>query len=430
MRSINSYGGYAIFLFIFDIHMMLHFSLRHVSVDQLRFYCLRLQWSLPHPICLIDWLNSQSFYPKISWIDRESGWHMVACHQVFVIHHLPHLLSTQLIRGQQHMPFRLMGVASSSPSFCLPRYELHHVANQYIFALNYVFTTSLPLEHIQSAIKQMSHFIASPYPLNNNVLFHIQYLPNLYGWNQTLLQMLHQMRQTNIHKLVMARQKQLHFQHGVNVFDWLTYKPNCFHFVYIWQPHLALVALSPERLYFRHQHHLMTEAMAGTRPRSVTNRQDALWCFHLHENEKDVLEENWVKLDLEAKLNQLGTLFTSHHYSIFQTPYVQHLYVAFLVKLKANYLDTYLINSIHPTAAICGSPMPQAYLMLQKYESFHRGAYACPIGWIGDEDAHLCVSIRCALIRENQVVLFAGSGILAASLPHAEWNETENKFVY
>nr|UNJ15331.1 menaquinone-specific isochorismate synthase [Cyanidioschyzonaceae sp. 1] len=430
MGSINCYCGYTIFLFIFDIHMSIRFSLKHVSIDHTRFYCVRLQWPLTQTISLIQWLQSQSLYPKISWIDRDTSWHLVACDQIFASNHLPNALATSFIRGDHNMCFRLIGIASSSPptTFCLPRYELHHKAHEYLFVINCIFHNTFPVNEIKALIQQMSEFTYTSPCFSCVQLLRIQYFPNLYRWNQTLIHLLTQM--TQISKLVLARQKKLDFQHAINVFDWLTYKSNCFHFVFIWKPDLALITLSPERLYFRHKSTLITEAMAGTRARCTNPVQDALWCLHLYENEKDVVEQNWVRLDLETKLKALGKSLTSNDYAIYQTPYVQHLYVPFQVKLNAFQVDSELIKAIHPTAAICGCPMPQAYFMLQKYESFNRGAYACPIGWIGDNDAHLCVSIRCALIFENQVQLYAGSGIIPASLPKAEWNETENKFVW
>jgi menaquinone-specific isochorismate synthase len=420
--------------------MTIHFSLMHVAIDQVRFYYVRLEWFLSQTIPLSLWLQVQTLYPKISWIDRDSNWHMAACHQIWLCHHLPTSIQVTPIRQTTHQTpnglrsrFRLFGIASTPTSFFLPQYEIHHLTNQYMFALNCIFPTCFPLEGIKQLIKNMSRScIPNCIPKAHaqvNLLWNIQYSPTLSGWNQCLHQLITQMHGRQIDKLVIARKKILHFQHIVDVFDWLTYKPNCFHFVLIFKPNLALICLSPERLYLRNHSMLMTEAMAATRPRHAL--QDARWAVHLHSHKKDMMEQNWVKLDLKTKLMCLGKMLSCRQDAIFQTSYLQHLYMPFQVELDGHHLmDHHLIHVIHPTAAICGSPMPQAYLMLQKYERVARGAYACPMGWIGSHDAHLCVSIRCAVIDSNKVMIYAGCGVIAASLPQSEWNETENKFVY
>ena len=64
---------------------------------------------------------------------------------------------------------------------------------------------------------------------------------------------------------------------------------------------------------------------------------------------------------------------------------------------------------------------------IRKRETFDRGWYAAPVGWISPEKAHLLVAIRSALIQGSQLCLFAGTGIVPGSASHREWEELEHK---
>ena len=90
-------------------------------------------------------------------------------------------------------------------------------------------------------------------------------------------------------------------------------------------------------------------------------------------------------------------------------------------------IDAQLIDSLHPTPAVCGTPRSPAQSWLAANEGFDRGLYAAPVGWIGDDAAELCVAIRSALVAGDDVSVFAGAGLVAGSEPDAEWSEVEGK---
>ena len=60
-------------------------------------------------------------------------------------------------------------------------------------------------------------------------------------------------------------------------------------------------------------------------------------------------------------------------------------------------------------------------------ELFGRSWYAGPVGWIGQDASEFAVGIRSGRILNNEISLFAGAGIVRASDPQLEWNETEHK---
>src|SRR3954470_5991767 len=89
-----------------------------------------------------------------------------------------------------------------------------------------------------------------------------------------------------------------------------------------------------------------------------------------------------------------------------------------------------LIDAVHPTAAVCGTPTPDAAAVIAELEGMDRGRYAGPVGWLDARgDGEFGLALRCAeLTGPQEARLFAGCGIVAGSEPAAELAETQAKF--
>ena len=88
--------------------------------------------------------------------------------------------------------------------------------------------------------------------------------------------------------------------------------------------------------------------------------------------------------------------------------------------------------SLHPSAAVCGSPTPAALRVIREIEGLDRGRYAGPVGWMNAAgDGEWGIALRCAEIdpAEPRLRLFAGCGIVAGSKPQDELAESEAKLV-
>ena len=80
---------------------------------------------------------------------------------------------------------------------------------------------------------------------------------------------------------------------------------------------------------------------------------------------------------------------------------------------------------LHPTPALSGFPHQVAKKLIAELEPFDRELFGGIVGWCDAEgNGEWVVTIRCAKLRQNQVRLFAGAGIVPASSPVAEWRET------
>ena len=87
-----------------------------------------------------------------------------------------------------------------------------------------------------------------------------------------------------------------------------------------------------------------------------------------------------------------------------------------------------LVERLHPTPAVGGYPTDRALSIMRELEEIDRGWYAGPFGWVGlDGSGEFAVAIRSALLSGRRASVFAGSGIVAESVPSAEYAETSLK---
>ena len=83
---------------------------------------------------------------------------------------------------------------------------------------------------------------------------------------------------------------------------------------------------------------------------------------------------------------------------------------------------------MHPTAAVGGTPTPDATALISEIEGLDRGRYAGPVGWVDAEGAgEMGIALRCAELQGRTARLFAGCGIVADSEPDGEVREAAAK---
>ena len=119
---------------------------------------------------------------------------------------------------------------------------------------------------------------------------------------------------------------------------------------------------------------------------------------------------------------------------ILELPNVWHLASDVTAQLASSngHLPTSLalVEALHPTAAVCGTPREDAGKLILELESMDRGPYAGPVGWLdGAGNGEWGIALRGAVLEDpHHVRLYAGAGIVQASDPAAELAETWAKF--
>ena len=122
-----------------------------------------------------------------------------------------------------------------------------------------------------------------------------------------------------------------------------------------------------------------------------------------------------------------------------EVPFVLHLAnvmhlatdVTGVINDSATPVDIFtVISSLHPSAAVCGTPTNKAKALIDVLEGMSRGRYAGPIGWIDARgDGEIGIALRSGEISEDKkmVRIFAGCGIVAGSNPDEELAESQAK---
>ncbi len=196
----------------------------------------------------------------------------------------------------------------------------------------------------------------------------------------------------------------------------------------------SFIGASPERLLSITDGQLTTDALAGTTSRSQNSGLDRQLAQALMNSEKERYEHRVV---VEFILAQLRSLNLNPRYTespqLLQLLHVQHLHTSISATLHnqqsvqpLNILD--ILAKLHPTPAVAGVPRQAACDFIRQHETFERGLYAAPLGWIDTEgNSEFIVGIRSALIDGCKARLYAGAGIVAGSEPKKELAEIKLK---
>jgi len=255
--------------------------------------------------------------------------------------------------------------------------------------------------------------------------------PSRETWILGIEKALDAIRQKNLQKVVLARICTLELSEAPDPFALaasLKQKAQGAFVFCIQSEGSAFLGATPERLFVRKGRQILSEAVAGTRRRGRTLHEDEKLKKQLLTSPKDLREFSPVQAYLQEALSPLcmGPLsFTP--ISIHQTQNVQHLYSRCSGKLKETISDNQILQQLHPTPALCGTPKEKAFSLIQELEPFERGLYGGAIGWTTPEASEWVVGIRSCLLQGKTATLFSGTGIVEGSDPEAEWDELDQK---
>jgi menaquinone-specific isochorismate synthase len=236
-----------------------------------------------------------------------------------------------------------------------------------------------------------------------------------------------------LEKVVLARRSTCRFTNPVNPWQLLKRlreaNPHAYLFGIDRKPFDSFIGASPEQLYRRIGRQIETEAVAGTRPRGVTQEQDSRYRDDLLHSSKDRWEHALVVTGIAESLKPLVEQITIQpEPTIVPLTNVQHLVIKIKGTLKPGITDDDLLRALQPTPAVGGYPKQRAIDLIHSLEPFNRGPYAGPIGWVSGDSAEFAVGIRSATIKDNTLALYGGAGIVEGSDPDAEWDEIDQKF--
>ena len=207
-------------------------------------------------------------------------------------------------------------------------------------------------------------------------------------------------------------------------------EPNCTIFS-MPVPDGAFFGASPELLVARHDDKVSCHPLAGTVPRGDTERADADAQRDLARSAKGREEHGYVVDEIAATLTPYcDELSVPDEPSMVAFRSVAHLGTRIEGRLSKPVGVLELLERLHPTPAVGGTPRAEALEFIARREADQRDYWAGPVGWVdATGDGEWMIGIRSARLHADgaAVTLRAGSGVVADSVPAAEADETNVK---
>lgn len=196
------------------------------------------------------------------------------------------------------------------------------------------------------------------------------------------------------------------------------------------RPGATLVGATPEVLVARHGETVTLRPLAGTIARHRDPDLDAERSRELLASPKNRAEHAFVIDWIRAQLAPLCELTVPDGPELTNTHEVWHLATPIRGRVRDPHTTAFdLARALHPTPAVCGTPTDLALDAITTTEQ-DRGFYGGAVGWCDARgDGEWVVAIRCAELSADGLTVraFGGGGIVAASDPRAELDETTAK---
>ena len=198
----------------------------------------------------------------------------------------------------------------------------------------------------------------------------------------------------------------------------------------------GLIGATPELLVRLSKSLVTSRVLAGTIQKTGNEDRDLALAASLAKSSKDLEEHEYA---VKSVADALEPFCSSTN--VPESPFVLHLSnvmhlatdVTGVLNDSAKQADIFtLIEQLHPTAAVCGTPTDVAKQLINDLEKMNRGRYAAPVGWIdANGDGEIAIALRCGLLLEdkNSMRIFAGCGIVAGSDPETEFAESQAKLM-
>ena len=193
----------------------------------------------------------------------------------------------------------------------------------------------------------------------------------------------------------------------------------------------SVIGASPEMLVRSRGNELEYRPIAGTRPRSIDPAEDQRLAEEMRSDKKEVAE-HLMLVDLGrndlGRVAEFGSVDVTSLMHVEKYSHVQHLVSSIKASLRPS-LDRFdALAACFPAGTVSGAPKVRAIEVINEMEPTLRGVYAGAVGYFdyaGNMDT--CIAIRTMTLENGEAKVQAGAGIVADSVPAAEYQETINK---
>lgn len=196
-------------------------------------------------------------------------------------------------------------------------------------------------------------------------------------------------------------------------------------------PQGSIISSSPERLLKLRDGVAETRPIAGTRPRSTSQRDDTAYKEELIDHPKE-RAEHIMLIDLER--NDLGrvcipgTVKVDEMMALESYAHVHHIVSNVRGELRNDVTPGEAIRAVFPGGTITGCPKERCMAIIAELEQTPRGAYTGSMGYLSHNgNMDLNILIRTISMNNETISLRAGAGLVADSIAEMELEETQHK---
>jgi anthranilate synthase component 1 len=192
-----------------------------------------------------------------------------------------------------------------------------------------------------------------------------------------------------------------------------------------------IIGASPEILVRLREGEVTIRPIAGTRPRGATPDEDRALEADLLADPKE-RAEHLMLLDLGrndvGRVAKIGTVRPTEQFIIERYSHVMHIVSNVVGELAEGEDALSALLAGLPAGTVSGAPKVRAMQIIDELEPEKRGVYGGGVGYFAaNGEMDMCIALRTAVLKDGQLYVQAGGGVVYDSDPEAEWLESVNK---
>jgi anthranilate synthase component 1 len=193
----------------------------------------------------------------------------------------------------------------------------------------------------------------------------------------------------------------------------------------------SVIGSSPEILVRLRDEKVTIRPIAGTRKRGATAAEDAALAADLLADPKE-LAEHLMLLDLArndvGRVAKIGSVRVAEQMVVERYSHVMHICSTVEGTIDPQYGAIDALMAGFPAGTVSGAPKVRAMEIIDELEPERRNVYGGAVGYFGGSGAmDTCIALRTAVLKDGELILQAGGGVVADSDPESEYQESLNK---
>ena len=314
----------------------------------------------------------------------------------------------------------------SKGTFFIPTILFTYTKDETHLTFSKLLNKKISVNSIVNEIKEYIELFKEKSPSKKNnkklTLSNKQLIPEKEEYIKSVQSIINKIHRGELDKTVLSRMEKYTIKDKISINKIIVtlnnHYSNCFNFLIEQRDGNYFLGSSPEKLIEVNENKINTLALAGTSKHKISLKR-----------EKEIREHSYVVEYLKRVLDQyVDDLYIERDAKPLKLDYAYHIQTPITGRLKEQTHIIDIMEKLYPTPALAGTPMKDSLDIISSIEKFDRGLYGGCIGVYNNKGyGNFYVAIRSALIKNNKIFFFSGSGIVEKSIAEKEWDETNLK---